>query len=405
MPKEMFPQKQPGDGLAASHVNDLGRVVTNLSGGNQGSGLQGTSGWITGVAGGIRPPLRYAKVIHDVVEAGDTTTSGLYLIVLRFWDEANSQWTWETDEYRLDVRGFSSDPSAPQRGPVLLPEDRLIVFYDKQRGSWVPVSVEDGDKWILAPSGGIPSRRSLTEGSAVCKFMKQTLNAAGDKITWSYLLDKNGNQVTRRVFNGYRHHIPGGKYYRVSINSIGQWMVECPCEEESSSSTSTSLSSLSSASSSSISTSSTSSTSQSSQSASSASSQSTSSASSQSTSSQSASSASSQSTSSQSASSASSQSASSASSFSESSASSFSVSSESSESSSLTSSASSENPCGQCWFVFTDTGEPCTMGGGLETGEWVLVDNCEPGCTCPSGGPEECGTYYGEIRGVTNCEE
>lgn len=358
MPKEMFPQKQPGDGLAASHVNDLGRVVTNLSGGNQGSGLQGTSGWITGVAGGIRPPLRYAKVIHDVVEAGDTTTSGLYLIVLRFWDEANSQWTWGTDEYRLDVRGFSSDPSAPQRGPVLLPEDRLIVMYDKQRGSWAPVSVEDGDKWVYVQQGGIPSRSGMTEGSAICYFMRQTLNAGGDKITWTFLTDRNGVPVTRRVFNGYRHHIPGGAYYRVSINSIGQWTVECPCEEQSSSSTSTSLSSVSSTSVSSVSTSSESTSSTSSLSASSISKQSDSS----------------QSTSS---------------------ASSFSVSSQSSESSSMTSSQSSSpvdcasTECSWKWI----------------SGTWVAQTSaCEVvGCFNCSNMPTRDGDYENEIVGPYPC--
>lgn len=236
MAKEMFPLKKTGDGLAASHVNDMGRVLTNLSGGNQGSGLQGSSGWITGTAAPIRTPVQYAKVIHDVVEAGDTTTSGLYLIVLRIWDESNNQWTWETDEYRLDVRGFSADSSSPQRGPVLLPEDRLLVVYDQQRGCFVPVSVEDGDKWVYAPQGGIPARHLMTEGSATCSFVKQVLNPAGDAITWSFLTDRNGVPVQRKVFNGHSHHAPQYQFHKVSINSIGQWHVECPCEEESESS-------------------------------------------------------------------------------------------------------------------------------------------------------------------------
>lgn len=134
MAKEMFPVKNKGDGLAASHVNDMGRVLTNLSGGNQGSGLQGTSGWITGTAAPIHVPVVIARIIEE------TSEDGIYEITLRYWDEADRLWKDDVDEYLLDARCFTTDTSSPQSGMSLSEGKRLSVRYDKQRGMYVPIA-------------------------------------------------------------------------------------------------------------------------------------------------------------------------------------------------------------------------------------------------------------------------
>lgn len=133
MPKEMFPKKSPGDSLAASHVNDLGRVLTNLSGGNQGSGSQNTSGWVTGTAVVLKMPVVIAKVVEE------TSEDYIYIITLRYWDETNRLWKEYDDEYLLDSRCFSADTTYPQGGISLDVDQRLSVRYDKQRGMFVPI--------------------------------------------------------------------------------------------------------------------------------------------------------------------------------------------------------------------------------------------------------------------------
>lgn len=227
MPKEMFPIKKTGDGLAASHVNDLGRVLTNLSGGNQGSGLQGTSGWITGVAGRIGPFQRLAKI------RGDSSTSGVYTIRFRYWSESDSLWKDEDEDEEVDARCFSQDATDPQRSPKLVYGDFLSVRYDPQRGLWVPDQfLFSNSRWAWI-SAAIAARNGPAESSGTGKLVKETLNGAGTASTWTYLKDYSGNDVTVSIFNGFPDEIPADLHVRIGWNNDGQYEIKgVPCSAD-----------------------------------------------------------------------------------------------------------------------------------------------------------------------------
>lgn len=229
MPKEMFPQKKPGDGLSADHINKLGRVVANLSGGNQGSGLQGTHGWISGIASAFTGPLKLARVVDE------TSTAYVYNVLIRTWNEDSGAWTYEDDEYPLDARCFSKDDSAPQQGPVLVCKDLLQVRWDKGRDAYVPVQMLFQDsRWCWVDSA-IAARDGADVSSQLCKLVVEVLNPAGTAIAWSYLLDDDGAEVQVRVFNGFPDEIPSGLHARIGWNSIGQYEIKglpCASDEE-----------------------------------------------------------------------------------------------------------------------------------------------------------------------------
>ena len=227
MPKEMFPPKNPGDGLTAAHINQMGRVLTNLSGGNQGTGLQGTSGWITGVAGKLGPFLRLASIYEE------TDVAGVYSIRFRYWDSSDSLWKDETDDYDLDARCFSYDSSDPQRAPVLVYGDLLSVRYDGQRGVWVPDQfVFPNSRWAWVGTA-IAARSGATESSQLVKLVKQTLAAGGTTTTWTYLKDYADADIEVRCFNGFPDEITAGLHARIGWNSLGQYEIKgVPCADD-----------------------------------------------------------------------------------------------------------------------------------------------------------------------------
>jgi hypothetical protein len=230
MSREAFPAKRAGDGLSASHINDINRVVGNLSGGNQGSGLQGTHGWITGVAGQLGPFLRIAKVRKE------TDVPGVYTIRLRRWNTTDAKWKDETNDCKLDARCFTFDPSDEvQRAPVLVYDDVLSVRYDGQRGMYLPDQfLFPNSRWAWV-STAIPARSGSTEYSETVKLVKQTLNVAGDENEWTYLTDYESNEVTARCFNGFPDEIEAEIHIRIGWNSLGQYEVKgVPCSEDAS---------------------------------------------------------------------------------------------------------------------------------------------------------------------------
>lgn len=228
MPKEIFPVKKPGDPLFASEINQLSRIAGNLSGVNQGTGLQGTSGWITGVAGKVGPFVLAAKVRKP-----DDDTAGIYQIRFRYWDSQSLLWKDEEDDHDLDARCFSKDAADPQHAPKLVYGDLLTVRYCGQRGVWLPVQFLFPDsRWAWIPSG-IAARSGATEYSGTARLVKQTLNSAGTQSTWTYLLDHQDNQITVTCFNGFPDAIPSGVHARIGWNSLGQYEVKgVPCSDD-----------------------------------------------------------------------------------------------------------------------------------------------------------------------------
>ena len=227
MPKEVFPIKKTGDGLSHGHVNDMGRVLTNLSGGNQGTGLQGTSGWITGVAGRLGPFSRLAKIWEE------TATDGVYSIRFRYWNESSSIWEDETDDYDMDARCFTYDAAAPQKGPTLVHNDQLSVRYDQQKGMWVPDQfLFPNSRWAWVGTL-IAARSGATESSQLVKLVKQTMSVGGTTNTWTYLKDADDADINVRCFNGFPDAIPASVHARIGWNSLGQYEVKgIPCSED-----------------------------------------------------------------------------------------------------------------------------------------------------------------------------
>lgn len=229
MPKESFPVKKPGDSLAAAHINDLGRVVTSLSGGNQGSGLQGTSGWITGVAGSIGPFFRNAKIKQE------TDTDGVFGVWLQYWDEVNEKWKWdESDDLFMDARCFTLDPSTgTQRAPALVYGDLLTARYCSQRGMWLPCQfLHPNSRWAWIDEA-IPARSGDTESSQLGKLVKQVRAAGGTTSTWEYAKDYSDADIEVRIFNGFPDEIPADLHIRVGWNDFGQYEVKgVPCSDD-----------------------------------------------------------------------------------------------------------------------------------------------------------------------------
>lgn len=230
MPREMFPIKKLGDGLGYQHVNDLGRVVSNLSGGNQGSGLQGSHGWITGQAGQVGPFFKPAKIREE------TDDDGIYTIRFRYWDESSGRWKDEDDDYEMDARCFTCDPdSGEQRAPALVYGDQLTVRYDGQRGLWLPCQFLFPDsRWAWVETA-IAARSGAAEYSEEVKLVRQTLNSAGDEIAWEYLKDADDALINVRCFNGFPDQIDAEMHVRVGWNSLGQYEVKgVPCSTDAS---------------------------------------------------------------------------------------------------------------------------------------------------------------------------
>jgi len=227
MPKAMFPVKKSGDGLSHQHVNNLGRVLTNLSGGNQGTFLQGTSGWITGVAASWNGVDQVARVVDE------TSTSDVYNVLIRTWNESSGEWDQEDDEYLLDARCFSKDESAPQRGPVLVCKDLLSVRWDRGRGAYVPLQMlYPNSRWAWCETS-IAARSAAAVSSQMGKLVEEVLNAAGTVITWTYLKDDDDNDISVRVFNGFPDDIPASLHVRIGHNSLGQYEVKgVPCSAD-----------------------------------------------------------------------------------------------------------------------------------------------------------------------------
>jgi hypothetical protein len=172
-------------------------------------------------------PTLIARVVEE------TSTAGVYNVLIRYWDETAGEWKQETDEYPLDARSFTKDDADPQRGPVLVCKDLLSVRWDKQRDAFVPVQLLfPNSRWCWVASA-IPARSASAVSSVSCKLVEEVLNSAGTAITWSYLLDDDDAEISVRVFNGFPDEIPAEMHVRIGLNSVGQYEVKgVPCSDD-----------------------------------------------------------------------------------------------------------------------------------------------------------------------------
>jgi hypothetical protein len=237
---ELFPVKKPGDPLYAREVNLLSGAIRTAGTSREGGNQFGTRGWFNASAADQSHIEYLMKIVANVVEAGDVPYAGRYKGRPRYFDQDALKWTdWEDgtggeNDYEIDARGYARYTASTQWAPVLLYGDLITVRYDEQRGVLVPVTIPWVDRWVLTPADGIPARVGATESSAVCKFVKEELNTAGDTITWSYLKDAEDADVEYNVFNGFPDDIPGEIHAKVSYNSIGQFHITgVPCSEDS----------------------------------------------------------------------------------------------------------------------------------------------------------------------------
>jgi hypothetical protein len=127
-----LPEKKPGDGLEAEHVNDLSDAARAFLGSRSGGNLtKHQGGTFMGFSG--PPPWKQFNIEVTAEPENHPDAGGLYLGKIRFWDEPNGEWKTGNDEYLLD---------ATDSKLALWVGSRLTAYWDKQRGAFVPASHE-----------------------------------------------------------------------------------------------------------------------------------------------------------------------------------------------------------------------------------------------------------------------
>lgn len=130
MPREIFPDKEPGDNLSAEHINKLNRVGRTVSGMPPGSFQFGKEGVSAGA-----PPFILHPVVVTGVPYGDEAVScnedeDLYRVRPRYW--TGSEWA-END----DVLEFCLD--ADYWDAVYGLEEIITAWWNPQREAFIPL--------------------------------------------------------------------------------------------------------------------------------------------------------------------------------------------------------------------------------------------------------------------------
>ena len=90
------------------------------------------------------------------------------------------------------------------------------------------------------PQGGIPRRYSLRPGRASCKIYRLSPIALGSQIAdLEPILNPDGTRATKLVYNLATSDATA-EFIRITRDKYGMWLVDCPCSEQSSLSSSSS---------------------------------------------------------------------------------------------------------------------------------------------------------------------
>ena len=128
--REQFPRKSPGDDRFASEINRENQVLRTVDSSPAG---QHSVGIHSSVFKGTSPPGAWRQFIFEVssiqIDTGDGDFSGLYLGKIRWYSTADEEWKTDDKEWELD---------ASDVGLRLSVGDRLVVWWDAQRGMFIP---------------------------------------------------------------------------------------------------------------------------------------------------------------------------------------------------------------------------------------------------------------------------
>lgn len=139
---EQFPEQKPGDPWpSARHINKLSSVFGRLgriSGGSNQNIRHGESS----ISISSNPPWTQHVVIisNKQINDDDTEDSGLYLIKFRWYSNDNAEWKTDDKEWELDANDFDRS---------LEVGDKLVAFWDRQRGMFVPANTGRGRHFEL----------------------------------------------------------------------------------------------------------------------------------------------------------------------------------------------------------------------------------------------------------------
>jgi hypothetical protein len=143
--RERFPHKRRGDPLSHGHVNDLSDVARRVSRPARGSFRTGRHGK-TFMSQSALAPWDQQLVVVQSDEGG-----GLYRVRIRWYNSDTPAWETDTSiEYDLDANDLDLD---------LRVGDKLVAYWDEQRGMFVPTGGSGGGTLAgvldtdLAPGG------------------------------------------------------------------------------------------------------------------------------------------------------------------------------------------------------------------------------------------------------------
>lgn len=146
-----LPRKKPGDWITAAHVNILSEAAershASFYGGKDHQRLY------EGGSNSDAMLVRRAEVTDSTeyleIEGG-TPDKELNTIQLLYYDSLETD--SEADKWKKDAglppRILPANWPMDPIGTEYSDGDRIIVYYDVQRGAWVPISADGGGKWI-----------------------------------------------------------------------------------------------------------------------------------------------------------------------------------------------------------------------------------------------------------------
>lgn len=146
---ETFKRKSPGDVLYAAEVNEMFDAARQFGLLRPGSNLSGTGGAV----GAQAPWLQTLAVVSKTKEQ---TGDGLFRCLLRYWNDAEKKWATSHDkEWPLDAEDL---------GQQFAVGDKVIVYWDEQRGAFIPVGTpKHKARWIQ-----FRLEENLSESAASC---------------------------------------------------------------------------------------------------------------------------------------------------------------------------------------------------------------------------------------------
>lgn len=199
--RESIPPKKKGDILYHEEVNILARTMGVFGRRRPGSNLMGRHVGNTSYSEAPFPPwTQYiAEITNQQIDDADDTYSGFYLCKVRYWNSGDSKWYSQDKEWDLDACGLELKLDVG---------DKLVVWWDEQRGMFVPAWYSDQPSIIDTRDSHSGSIASTQEGESASEVLpastiRYALEISGDG-------DTNWQVVNQRIgyLNGNVHTIP-----------------------------------------------------------------------------------------------------------------------------------------------------------------------------------------------------